>query len=631
MEVAVNQQDIVYALIKDEKDKIISSKVNIKSDLVSKNLAGNQLIPELGANELIIASQLRIELADGRKVDLIVGLDRRRYDAETQARLAQSFLIILLTALLAGWAIQRIFRRQVLKPILALQYAAEKISEFDLDHHVKITGHNELSNLGEAFNEMTEQLSEAILDRQNTLQELSALNESLEERIHKRTHELQRMNSRIMHQAMHDHLTGLPNRALIMERLKQAIRFAHRQHHKVAVFMMDLNRFKEVNDTLGHPIGDKVLIEVAHRLPPIVRETDTIGRLGGDEFVVILPETSEEDAHKVAKKILQQFTVVFDIEDHHLSIGTSVGMALYPDHGETPDELIQHADIALYVAKSKRSSHIAIYDESEDHHSVSKLLLVSELKRAIENNGLSIEYQPQVNLLLNQVCGLEALCRWHHPTQGDISPEVFIDMAEDSGLIRPLTHWMLNETLKFAAQLKQQNIDVKISLNLSMSNLIDQSFMSSISRKIKQYQLTSADLKLEITESMIMSDPDRVNEILLSPSLEGINISIDDFGTGYSSLGHLKRLPVNEIKIDKSFISDITRDQDDVSIVNAIIQMAENLNLNIVAEGVENNETAEMLHDMDCIIVQGYHYSRPIAADKVAETIKTIEDSIQIK
>jgi len=629
-----NQKDVVFVRLTGKDGKVIDYALSPESSMTRNIPAAADSSPlenfflNIANNKNIVSNTFPITFQGEKIGSIFIGLDRRSYDAEAKQKLYENLMIILVTAMIAGLAIYWIFKYRIVQPINHLKKAAARVARFELDHPVKIEGHNELSELGISFNEMTQQLSDAISDRQKTMEELSSLNQSLEERIHKRTRELQQMNTRVMHQAMHDPLTGLPNRSLIMERLRQSLRYAHRHQKMVAVFMLDLNRFKEVNDTLGHPVGDQVLIEVSKRIPTVLRETDTVGRLGGDEFVIILPETTRQDAMLVADKVLEHFGTSFEIDGHHLSVGTSIGIALYPEHSENSDTLIQRADIALYVAKRRASSHIAVYNESEDHHSLSRLLLVSDLKKAIENNQLTVQYQPQINLHSGEICGAEALCRWKHPTQGFISPEIFIPMAEDSGLIKALTNCVFDAVIQHHRDWKQQGIDVLVAVNLSMGNLVDLDLINRIEAIIRNNELPAKSLKLEITESMIMSDPERITEMLSVSTFKEVNISIDDFGTGYSSLSHLKRLPVSEIKIDKSFILNMINDADDTTIVNTIIQLAQNLSLGVVAEGVEDQETSDQLLAMGCNIVQGYHYARPVDADDLPETLRQIKSRL---
>jgi len=629
-----NQKDVVFVRLIGKDGKTIDHALSSDSTMTRNLIETADTSPlesfflNIAQNKNIVSNTFPVIFQDEHIGAIFIGLDRRSYDAEAEQKLYDNLMISLVTAMIVGLAIYWIFNYRIVKPISRLKKAAARVASFDLDHPVIIEGHDELSELSVSFNEMTQQLSEAIADRQIAMEKLARLNESLEERIHKRTSELQQMNTRVMHQAMHDPLTGLPNRSLIMERLRQSIRYAHRHQKMVAVFMLDLNRFKEVNDTLGHPVGDQVLIEVSKRIPTVLRETDTVGRLGGDEFVIILPETTHEDALLVADKVLGHFSNSFHIDGHQLSVGTSIGIALYPEHSETPDTLIQHADIALYVAKRDSSSHIAVYNESEDHHSLSRLLLVSDLKEAIENDQLTIQFQPQINLQSKETCGAEALCRWKHPTQGFISPEIFIPIAEDSGLIKALTNRVLDSVIRHHREWQQQGIDVRIAVNLSMGNLLDHDLIKRLEDIIINHEMPAKNLKLEITESMIMSDPERVTEMLSAPTFKEVNISIDDFGTGYSSLSHLKRLPVNEVKIDKSFIFNMINDADDTTIVNTIIQLAENLSLNVVAEGVEDQQTSDQLLAMGCSIVQGYHYAKPVDANELPQTLKQIESRL---
>ncbi len=363
MQSTVEEKDIVITQLSDKDDKPVTRHINEESQLA------REVIQLASTNDLaIIFNQLELHpdiilksfpvMLDGKKIGSVsLGLDRRQYDRAAHNRFQDNIVLTILMALFAGLSIYLIFNHRVLKPITRLKNAAARISNFELEKKIDIEGHNELSDLAVSFNEMTDHLAAAIYVRDLAMEDLRSLNETLEERIHERTSELQQLTNKATHQAMHDPLTGLPNRSLIMERLKQSIHYAHRQNKTLAVFMLDLNRFKEVNDTLGHPVGDQVLKGVAERLPKVLRETDTVGRLGGDEFVIILSESSQAQALLVAEKIQQEFVADFDIDGHLLSISTSIGIALYPEHTADPDKLIQKADIALYVAKKKHDHH----------------------------------------------------------------------------------------------------------------------------------------------------------------------------------------------------------------------------------------------------------------------------------
>ncbi len=633
--IAANQPGIVYAGLADAESNPIDLSVNESSDLYlaayakQESLVKEEYVKYLDTDTRIVMRTYPVEFRQNKIAEFSIALDRRNFDSEAANHLLENLLLTFLIAILAGLSIYAIFNQRILKPIQMLKSAAYEIAHFNLNERIRFKGHNELSELGDSFNKMTRQLSEALSDKQTALEKLGKLNETLEERIHKRTRELQRLNSQITHQALHDPLTLLPNRSLIMERLRQAIRYAHRKNISMAVFMMDLNRFKEVNDTLGHPVGDQVLIEVANRIPNALRESDTIGRLGGDEFVILLPESDINDAKTVAEKVLEQFSMDFKVAEHSLSVGTSIGIALYPDHGDSADILIQKSDVALYVAKRSNDRSIAFYDEEEDKHSVSRLVLIKDLKAAIENDGLSLVYQPQVDVKGKNVCGVEALCRWHHPDFGFISPDEFIGMAEDAGLIKSLTCNVLEKVARQIAEWQKQSIDIRVAVNLSMGNLMDLSLLDKIPELLNEHQISTEKIKLEITESMIMSDPDKVADLLNSDVFREMHVSIDDFGTGYSSLSHLKRLPVNELKIDKSFILNMLEDHEDISIVDTIIQLAKNLGLNIVAEGVEEFDIVRVLASMGCHVVQGYYYAKPVAPEELANTIEEIHQKLE--
>jgi diguanylate cyclase (GGDEF)-like protein len=382
------------------------------------------------------------------------------------------------------------------------------------------------------------------------------------------------------HMAMHDALTGLPNRALLHDRLQQAIFVGQREEKSVALLMMDLDRFKEINDTLGHHIGDLVLKEVGERLLGVLRKSDTFARLGGDEFAVVLPVTDVEHAKEAADKLLMALEEPFMIEGHNLYIGASIGIVFSPDHGEDASTLLQRADVAMYVAKNARSGH-SIYSPDHDQHSLQNLVIMGDLRHAIDNNELLVYYQPKISFKTDSICGIEALIRWNHPKHGFVPPEEIIPLAEYTGIIKPLTTWVLNTALRQYVNWCHMDIGMKIgiSINLSTRTLLDAQFPREVAYLLRTWKITPSALELEITESAVMADPDFAMKILKKLDSIGVRLSIDDFGTGYSSLAYLKKLPVDEIKIDKSFVMNMAADENDTTIVRSTIDLAHNLGL----------------------------------------------------
>lgn len=423
--------------------------------------------------------------------------------------------------------------------------------------------------------------------------------------------QVQNRQTALEHQALHDALTGLPNRVLLQDRLHQAISTARRNNTSCALFVMDLDRFKEINDTLGHHIGDRVLVEISTRLLELLRSNDTVARLGGDEFSLVLPDANKFDALAIAEKILGSLDKPISIDNHHLYLGISVGIALFPEHGGDDQVLLQRADIAMYSAKRGNSGY-AVYESSQDPNSLNRLRLVNDLRTAIQENALELHYQPIINLHTRDVVGAEALLRWTHPEFGAVAPIESIQLAEQTGLIRPLTNWVLSTAVKDFAGLYASGFTTGLSINLSAWNLQDIDLFENIENILAQSLMKPERLHLEITESVMMADATRARNVLRAFENLGVHLSIDDFGTGFSSLAYLKQLPVSQLKIDKSFVLDMVEDENDAAIVHSIIELAHNLGLGVTAEGVETKENLDMLIDMGCDMVQGFYLCKPL-------------------
>jgi diguanylate cyclase (GGDEF)-like protein len=434
---------------------------------------------------------------------------------------------------------------------------------------------------------------------------------------------LRRQAAEKEHQALHDALTGLPNRTLFRERLHQAIAGAAQSGSSVAVMLIDLDRFKEVNDTLGHHNGDLLLQEIGHRLRSLLRHDDTVARLGGDEFAILLPHVPDgAAAAQTARKILESLAQPLVLRDLALDIGASIGIALCPRDGEDADTLLQRADVAMYVAKEAHTG-FELYSAERNQYSASRLALVAELRHAIQNKELSVVYQPKAELATGAITGVEALLRWQHPRQGFVPPDEFIQVAEHTGLIKPLTLYVLDVALAQCRAWELGGTPLKIAVNLSVRSLLDADLPRDVARLLEHWNVSPSSLQLEITESSIMADPARSLATLTKLSEMGVGLSIDDFGTGYSSLSHLKRLPVDEIKIDRSFVMGMSADENDAVIVRSIIDLGRNLGLRVVAEGVENDELMERLGALGCDVAQGYGLSRPLSAPMLADWLAT--------
>ncbi|HXB97920.1 MAG TPA: EAL domain-containing protein [bacterium] len=414
------------------------------------------------------------------------------------------------------------------------------------------------------------------------------------------------------HQAYFDGLTGLPNRQLFFDRLSVAIEQASRENRLLAVLFLDLDRFKNVNDSLGHNVGDLLLFDAADRLGDCLRKSDTVSRLGGDEFTVLLSEiASPEDAALVAEKIIQSINQPYLLQEQSINIGVSVGIAIYPEHGHNADDLIKNADTAMYQTKDNGRNTYVVYNSGSDG-SRDKLGLESQLRQAIENQEFVVYYQPKISLATGLLHGAEALVRWQHPTRGLVPPDEFIPLAEETRLIVPLGEWVLAESCRQAK--RWEDADVKISVNLSPWQLHKPDLIQRVDKVLAATGVDPNHIELEITETTAMKNPGLTLTVLRELSSRGLSISLDDFGKGYSSLNYLKQFPVNTIKIDMSFIRDVLTEPKDSAIVRAIILLAQNLNMQVLAEGVETQAQAEFLRQEGCDLAQGYYYSRPVTA-----------------
>lgn len=431
----------------------------------------------------------------------------------------------------------------------------------------------------------------------------------MQQQVHMRQDELE-------HQAMHDALTQLPNRTLLHDRMRHDIETARRNDTPLSLIMIDLNRFKEINDTLGHHTGDKLLQMIGSRLSSILRASDTVARLGGDEFAILLPNMASDDVMHSATKIIREIEKVYDVEKKSLYIGASLGIASFPEHGDTADILMQHADVAMYIAK-RTNTGISLYDYDKDEHSISNLSLTSDLRSAIDDNSLYLKYQPQYSLKTRSITGVEALLRWDHPGRGPVPPEAIIPIAEQSGMIKQLSIWVLNRSLQQLKQWQENGINLSLAVNMSTWDLVNPELVDKLKQLLNFWNIHPDLLTLEITESGIMSDPKKVLDILKQLSDMGISIAIDDYGTGFSSLAYLKKLPVSYIKIDKSFVINMAEDDNNAVIVRSAIDMAHNLGFIVVAEGVETETSLKLLDILGCDVVQGYYMSRPLAASDI--------------
>ena len=481
--------------------------------------------------------------------------------------------------------------RSVTRPIMALANFAQRIAQGDYSDKPVVDGKNEISDLANAFDHMSTEIASR--------------------------------EARILDLAYRDSLTGLPNRALFHDRLQQAIHTTQRVGKPLTIMLMDLDRFKYVNDSLGHHIGDLLLQEVAQRLQDNLRRgSDTVARLGGDEFAVLLPTDDIESARTVARTLLAALEVPMTLEGQIIDIRGSIGIASSPLHGMDNATLLRCADVAMYQAKRNNSGY-AEYDVSYDHNTRERLSLMSELREAVEHDHLVLFYQPKVNLNNNATHAAEALVRWTHPQRGFVPPDEFIPFAEQTGYIKAITAWVLNEGIRQCAEWSRKGLEVNLSINISARDLMNADLPVYFSSLLEKHDCKAEKICLEITESAILDDPGHALQNLQRLEAIGCKLSIDDYGTGYSSLGYLKRLPVGELKIDRSFVMNMAHDPNDVVIVRSTIDLAHNLGLHVVAEGVETEAILKQLCLLGCDQAQGYLFSKPVSADNFYTWIQT--------
>ncbi len=523
-----------------------------------------------------------------KKVDKALEADNKRAAAgqlELTQTIIQALWVMTLTGLAFLFLGYAYFEKSVLRPVAQVARALRAEAAGDSWMALPRADNEETRHLTEAFDEMQRQVQE----RQRALE----------------------------FQALHDQLTGLPNRTLLSDRMQQAIFQSHRDESPLALLVLDLDRFKEINDTLGHALGDKLLMELGRRILDLLRQSDSVARLGSDEFAVLLPESDEQAALRVAAKIEHALEQPVRIDGHRLYLSCSIGIALYPQHADDPQGLSQRAEVAMNVAKSEHRD-VVVYDHNYDHHSLRRLSLANDLRHMIDDHHLELLYQPQMTVDDERLVGVEALLRWNHPSNGLISPDEFIPVAERTGLIRPLGAWVLNRAMAQYRHWRDHGFDCgRMAVNLSVFNLQDPSLIAQLESLLEKWLMPPGLLELEITESAMMADPALAMKTLEQIHQLGITLSVDDFGTGFSSLAYLKQLPVNKLKIDKSFVLNMAEDADDATIVRSTVELAHNLGLKVVAEGVESARVMSMLRELNCDLAQGYYLGRPLAVDEL--------------
>ena len=526
-----------------------------------------------------ISVPVDLDSSDNNNFRLRLGFDESGVIDQINA-LKRRIVFIMLAYFLAMVLIFSLLTKYIHKPLTLLRKNSTIIAQGEVEAPLQVTSY--------------------ITDIKDLSQDLEKMRTTLLE-----------MANNMQIQATHDELTGMPNRYLYADRMHQAVSISQRGKQTFAVLLLDLDRFKEINDTLGHGIGDKVLKILSSRMSDGMRDSDTIARVGGDEFSMILINVDKDNAIKIANKITQLIEPIIDLNDHNLQVSASIGVALYPEHGENPELLLQHADVAMYHAKHNNKK-VACYTPDMDSDNYENLMLVNDLKNSINENHFEALFQPKVDLATDQACGCELLLRWRHPYLGLIFPDRFIPLAEQENIIGDLTRWSTSQSLNRFLKILQHNPDFQVAINVSPVNLLDSKLLDSLLSILQNSQFPATNLMIEVTENVIMKNPERSIEILNQFNEAGIMISIDDFGTGYSSLSYLQRFPISELKIDKTFITDLTRDSANYPIVKASIAMAHDLGITVVAEGIENGSVHDLLIELGCDRVQGYHYGRPM-------------------
>ena len=430
--------------------------------------------------------------------------------------------------------------------------------------------------------------------------------------------------SRLEHLATHDALTQLPNRVLVTDRLRHAFGRAQRQRSLLAGLFLDLDGFKGINDTLGHAVGDRLLVAVGERLCARIRQSDTVGRLGGDEFLVVLEDVStRQDVARLAGGLIEDMTRSFDIDGQQLYVGASIGIALYPGDASSAEELVRNADTAMYRAKEEGKSTFAFYDAEMTSSARRRLTLEGRMRQALAGNAFQLLFQPKVSLRDGRIRAAEALIRWHDPELGQVPPDQFIPVAEANGLILPIGEWVLRESCRALARLRAGGCDMHhVAVNVSALQIQRGNLFELTQRVLAQCGLAPQDLEIEVTESLLIHHPEQAARVLGALRESGVRLALDDFGTGWSSLGSLKRFPFSALKIDRDFVAGIGRDANDEAIVRAVVAMGQNLRLEVVAEGVESAAHVEFAAALGCDYAQGYHFSPPVTIERIEEMLR---------
>lgn len=605
-----NTDDIVGAVLFDSNHQRFSS---YQRDDITLPLSPPEGKEGSVAGTLFV--QVPVQL-DGEQIGNILLLSELSNWQQQQLYRMAIVLGLFLFSLLVAMFLSNVAQQIITRPILNLAGIARRITDTrDYDLRAEKLSNDEIGSLADDFNQMLDQI-------QQTEKELRDVQSQLEDKVNERTSELLELTEQLEHQAYHDTLTGLANRATFDTNLKAAINYASRRELKLAVMFLDLDRFKSINDTLGHAVGDKLLIEMADRLNHCLRQSDTLARLGGDEFALLLPDSSPNAAAEVATKVIEAIKQPIHVEGYNLQVTTSIGISIFPDNGVDASSILKNADTAMYSSKEAGRNQFNFFSQEMNASTERRLLLENKLRQAINDNLFTIYFQPKWNAHSGEMVGVEALVRWFDEEEGFISPEEFIPLAEDCGLVSSIDDWVCkNACLQIQSLFPQGEPTIGLSVNLSPSQVIHKDIYKRISSILTKTGFPGHCLELEITETMLSAEIEQLHDDLELLRPLGVEVSIDDFGTGYSSLSRLKQLPINTLKIDRSFINDIGEDSSDEVIIRTIIDMAHNLNLRVVAEGIETEEQHNFVRHHNCDMVQGYLFSRPVPLDELARLL----------
>lgn len=584
MESALLSGEVVYIELVDHKGEKLFSKED--ANLITEEFIEDRFIGEHGDNIYFISVPVQLQLKEAANIRLKLGFDEEVV-VERLTLVKQSSLIILGAYFISIILLLSYLTNVIMRPLKVLREWSKTVASGETSKNIDVA-----SNISE--------VKDLFGDLENMRLSLCDLAE------------------RMQYKAMHDELTGLPNRTLNNDRINQAISRAERTNGSFAILLLDLNRFKDINDTLGHGVGDEVLKIVADRLELGIRDSDTVARIGGDEFCAIIEGVECVVAEKLAIKLANVLEPTFQINGNNLQIGASIGIAVYPENGTSHELLIQHADVAMYEAKY-HGMNVVSYHEDMDKNRAEELQLATDLREGIKADQFFAVFQPKIDLKSGKPCGCELLTRWSHPRIGLISPVKFIPIIERENMIGEMTRRVFEKHVMQLKKLIDIYPDFKVSLNVSPLNLLDTSLLGDLKDSMSNSGFKSSSLVIEVTENAIMTNPLRSAGILREFSAANIGVSVDDFGTGYSSLAYLQKFPINELKIDQSFIINLRKDSQNYPIVNATVTMAHDLGMSVIAEGVEEGQVIDLLTELNCDQAQGSYFSEPLSYDELTE------------